>query len=490
MKADLRFGRSGLATVALCATIGGGCTWLHPVAENPPPPIAVPSQYATATGTAAEARGPWWTTLQDPALDRVMQAVFQDNLTLKQAHARLAQAQATLDGANAGFWPTVDVSASVTGSRNVFNFGGGGPGGGGTISVEQAQYNLSLGAAYELDLWGRVAATANAAELEFTASQQDLHSASMSVSAQVAEVWFQLGEQIATERLLEAQVERNETQLDLMETRFFEGLANAVDVFQQRQALAGAKAQLPPVRARRQVLQHQLAVLLGQAPGSRVPLPAGAVSDLPREVELGIPADLVTQRPDVRAAQLRVMSADHRVGAALAARFPTLRLTASTGFRSFDLGELFDNWLWNLVAGLTAPIFDGGRLAANQRLAEAQLEERVVGYAQVVLTAFREVEDALTQEQQQVLLVKELDGQLAAARTTYDEAYSRYVNGLSEYLPVLTALREVQGLERSQIAARRQLLSFRVQLHRALGGTWMQDLEPPEMFSAKDGEDS
>lgn len=482
-RTNLRF-----APAAGLLLVSAGCGLIHQAERDPKPPVSLPEAYSEDS----EARDPakrWWTAFEDPRVDALVAAALERNLGLAQAFTRLDQAQAMLDGAQAGYWPTVTAEAAVSGSRNVFNFGGGGPAGGGTISVTQAQYNLSLAASYEVDLWGRVHSLVNAAELEYAATRQDLDAVVMSVTAQTAELWFALVEQVATERLLLDQVARNETQLELMELRFGQGLANAVDVFQQRQALAASKTQLPPVRGLRRTLENSLAILLGLPPGSPLPVEMqGSLPELPALPKVGVPADLVAQRPDVRSAQMRVAAADYRVGAALAARFPTLRLTASTGFRAFDIADLFKNWLWNLVAGIAGPIFDGGRLAANQRLSEAQLQDIVLGYGQVVLLAFGEVEDALALEKSQRDFVVELEDQLDAARKTQEEAYSRYVNGLSEYLPVLTALREVQALERAQISARRQLLSNRIQLYRALGGAWMSEVERPKVRSAETGE--
>jgi multidrug efflux system outer membrane protein len=477
VKPRLRFGfwAAGLA-------LAPGCGIIHKVDRAPAPPVAVPSAFkeqgAGPSAGAAAPRGQerWWRAFGDPGLDKVMDDVLAHNLGLKQAFARLEQAEAVRDAGRAGYLPSLNAEASVGRSRSVFNFGSASPTGG-AFSVEQTQYNLSLAASYEVDLWGRVHSMARASELDFLATGEDVAAATMTLSAQVAEVWFQLAEQRASERLLSDQVARNETQLELMELRFGEGLASAVDVLQQRQALAGAKTLLPPVKAARRVLEHQLAVLLGRAPADVDEGALGAtLAPLPPLPEVGLPGELVQQRPDVQAARLRVAAADYRVGAALAERFPAIRLTASTGFRAFDLVDLFDNWLWNLVAGLTAPLLDQVRLSANQRAAEARLKDQVAGYGQVVLTAFQEVEDALVRETHQEAMIKELNLQLEAARATYEEAYSRYVNGLSEYLPVLTALRDVQALERAEIQARRQLLSYRVQLCRALGGAWMAAL--------------
>lgn len=467
-----------LATL-LATPLATGCGVIHKANRAPEPPVTLPEAFSVGSQTSV-AQTPWWSTFEASQLDELIRLALEGNLGLVQAFSRLDQAKAMLQGADAGYWPSITGEVSVSGSRNFFNPN--------VPAFTGAQYNASIAATYEVDLWGRVHSLSNAAELDYAATREDVDAAVMSLTAQVAETWFRLIEQNETEKLLLEQVKRNETQLELVELRFGQGLANAVDVFQQRQVLAASKTLLPPVRSTKEILQHTLALLIGRAPGSAVPIAPAGLPALPELPAVGLSADLLAQRPDVRSARLRVASADYRVGAALAARFPTLRLTASVGLRAFDLADILDNWLWNLVAGIAGPIFDGGRLAASQRLSEAQLRDQVAGYGQVVLNAFTEVEDALTREARHKEFIEELALQLEAARRTEHEAYARYVDGLADYLPVLTAMREVQGLERAQIAAQSQLLSFRIQLCRALGGTWMSKVERPGALSAKDGE--
>lgn len=472
--------RSKILTWAATAMIvGPGCTVLHRADREPAPAVPLPQSFSIeAAAKNEEAR--WWKSFGSSELNNTIDLALQGNLGLAQAFTRLDQAKAALDGAAGGQWPTISGEVSTSRSRTFFNPM--------LPAFTSAQHNVSIAATYEVDLWGRVHSLKNAAELDYVATNYDVQAAVMSLSAQVAQTWFQLVDKVATEALLVKQVERNETQLELMELRFGQGLANAVDVFQQRQALAASKTQLPPIRGAKVALQNALNVLLGRMPGTELPKLGAGLPQLSGLPGLGVPADLVGQRPDVKSAQMRVASADYRVGAALAARFPTLRLTASAGLRAFDIADLLDDWLWNLVAGIAGPIFDGGRLAANQRLAQAQLQDRVTGYAQVVLQAFSEVEDALAGEAHQALFIEALTAQLNIARRTEEEAYIRYVNGLSEYLPVLTALREVQVLERTQIQSQTQLLSYRIQLCRALGGTWMSEVSAPVVAAAQAGE--
>ncbi|MEQ8276098.1 MAG: efflux transporter outer membrane subunit [Deltaproteobacteria bacterium] len=473
------------AVLAMTATLSG-CAWLHPVDHERPAPVIVPEQFSGGTATSSVAEGRWWSAFGDDALDDLEKRAFSHNLDLRRAFLRLERAMAVSDGANAAWWPTLDASGNISHSQRAFPTGRNPDGSPIFGIVEQNSGQLQLAAGYELDVFGRIKSQTSAADFDVLASRYDVDAMAMSISAQVAEAWYQLVEQRAVLQLIDAQVEANDTYLELTEARFGEGLATALDVLQQRQQVAGAKAQRPLVQARIQTLENQLAVLLG-APPKQVEL-AGqdAFPELPPLPGIGVPAELVRRRPDVRAAEARVVAADYRVGAAIAARFPALRLDGSLGLQIFSIATFFDGIIRSLTASLLAPIFDGGRRAADVDAAEATLEDAVTAYGQTVLVAFQEVEDALAREKRQREYLVEIDRQADAAKKTLDEALNRYLAGLTEYLQVLTALRQFQQVEQQQLSAQRQLISYRIQLCRSLGGSWMRELERPELLSAAD----
>jgi multidrug efflux system outer membrane protein len=285
-----------------------------------------------------------------------------------------------------------------------------------------------------------------------------------------------LAEQLALMEMMEAQVAVSRQYTDLVRMRFKQGLAGALDVRQQEQQLIELESQRPQVESALAVLKTQLAVLQGLPPQAAVTLPTGVLSEPPPLPAIGVPADLLNRRPDLRAARARVVASDFRVGVALADRFPSLRLSASTGFQDKSPAELFTSWIWSVVANLVAPIFDGGRRKAEVARTRAVLEDNVLGYGQVLLTALKEVEDALAQEGFQRQQVAALDDLLGRARLTLDEARTRYVNGLVDYLPVLNALQSVQAVERRRISAGQRLVALRVDLYRALGASWTAEL--------------
>ncbi len=459
---------------AIALTVGA-CT-VHAVREDPTPTVALPDGYSTAPSGGPRVDR-WWESFGDPELTRVVGLVLNQNLDLRRAWARLKMMEAVAKMSGAASLPQVDASAGMgvtyqrTPSMQRFYYKDD------TQTIET--YSLSVGVAYEVDLWGKVRATQRAAALDRDVSRLDAEAMAVTLAAQTAETWFTWAEARAQRALLETQIELNETTEELLEMRLQRGLSTLVAVYQQRQQRAAIEAQVPLVEARAATAAHQLAVLAGRPPAEVVATPPEALPTLPPIPDVGVPLALLERRPDVRAARARLVAADYRVAVAIADRYPALRLSGKAGFNATDIADFFDSWLFNLLGNLVAPLFDGGRRAAEVERTRAALEDAAHGYSKAILTALKEVEDALTLEEHQRAYLTRLDHQLALSRTTLDEARVRYLNGLSDYLPVLTALAGVQKLEVTQLTARRQLLSYRVQLYRALGGAWTRNLTPP-----------
>ncbi len=266
--------------------------------------------------------------------------------------------------------------------------------------------------------------------------------------------------------------------MSLIELRFINAMVSALDVFQQQQVLENVMAEIPLAEKQEQLFTHELAVLLGRLPMNP---PAILQTELPVVAAVpktGLPADLLANRPDIRAAGLRLQSSDWQVAAARANRLPSLSLPAPATPGKGDLDVLFNNWLLSLAGNLTAPIIDGKRRATEVEKRLAVTDERLWAYRQTVLTAIKEVEDALVSESQQRIHIKALEQVQQTAQRGLDEAIERYRNGLSDYLPVLTQLTTLQRLERDLINKRRTVLIDRIDLHRALGGAWFSGLKP------------
>ena len=416
---------------------------------------------------------PWWESVGSPELSRLINTALSDSFTLKEAWARLQQARSLAIQAGAARYPDLSATGSVEYSRRRSETVSGG-------SEGDGNYALGLVSNYELDLWGRIRSQREAALLNVNATEADLQTASITVAAEVADRWVRIVSQRLQKQLLEKQLTNNLTFLDLIELRFRKSMVSALDVYQQKQVVENVRARIPLVEAETQLLMHELAVLLGRPPRANLGLKQTELPLIGRLPPLGLPADLLSNRPDVRAAGMRLKSAEWQVAAARANRLPALRLTAGAQYGRSDLDLLFDTWLLSLAANLTAPIFDGGRRAAEVDLARAQADEDLWVYRQAVLTGVKEVEDSLESETRQREHISGLESVMAAARKGLEEAIQRYRRGLSDYLPVLTQLIAVQDLERDLIRQQETLIRYRIGLHRALGGGWIGNTDPPE----------
>lgn len=449
-----------------------GCSVVHSVQRDPDSLIEAPNGFSSQGG---ERQGPdlWWESFASSELSALQEQAFADNLDLLLAWARLSEAKAASGAVTAGYIPNVEAQGTINGSRNQLNFGDQ------PFIVEQSQTDLQLTMSYEVDLWGRIYGLAASAETQIKASASDVATMYISVSAEVAATWISAVAQKAITDLLDRQLKTNQTLLELTEFRFRQGLGTALDVLQQRQQLASLTSQRPPAVAQLRGFERQLSILVGKPPGA-VQIETEALPIMPAMPAVGVPSEVLLQRPDVRAAQLRVMSSDYAVGSAIAARFPRLNLTGSIGFRGFNpTSTLFSDWVGSLAAGLIMPLTDQVRLEAEEAQARAQLKQSIVNYGSIVLRALSEVEDALDRQGQQALFIESLKKQVDASKAAFEEATRRYQNGLSDYLPVLTNLQAYQSAELSLLSAQEQHLNLRVALHRALGGSWMADFSAP-----------
>jgi NodT family efflux transporter outer membrane factor (OMF) lipoprotein len=430
----------------------------------------LPQSYSLFTGQA-DLSQPWWRSFAAPELAILINAAFANNFSLKEAWARLMQTKALAKKAGAAFFPEIAAEADALSGRQRSSDRV-------DPTIGFQDFSLGLVSSYELDLWGRIRSEQEAAAAQVNASQEDLYAARMTLSAEVAQRWINIISQELQKRLLEKQLETNRIFLELIELRFRKSMVSALDVYQQRQVVESIEAEIPLVEAQKKLFEHQLALLMGKPPAAPLPI---AVKKLPQPNALpaaGLPADLLANRPDIRSAGALLKAADWQVAAARANRLPAISLRAGATYGEGDLDILFDNWLLRLAASLSAPLFDGGRRTAELQRSQAAADENLWTYRRTVLTAFKEVEDALVSETKQRAHIDALKKVYATASKGLEEAISRYRNGLSDYLPVLTQLITVQNLERDLIRQETVLLLYRVALHRALGGAWMRNYDP------------
>ena len=447
---------------------------------TPVQPVAIPEQFVGDhhEGLVVDR---WWTTFNDDGLTSLINNVISNNFSLRQSWARLQQAQAFAIQAGADRIPQGNVEFSAARNRAQEQ---GSEASGAKSTRTVSDYMIATVLSYEVDLWRRIASQQESATLNQAAARQDVEAAALALAGQAASLWFTWKEQAALKALLLRQVAASKKQLALIELRFGLGQASALDVYQQGEQVAATLAQLPPVLSLQSTTEYQLQILQGVVPGGEDNLngsPRSAV--LPALPALGVPMALLQHRPDVHAAWLRLQAADRDVASAVADRFPRLSLSLSYGFRADAIGDLVDRETANIVGNLLSPWLDGGRRRAEVTRRKAVALERLEVFQNTLLGALGDVESALVREKHQKILVDRLSVQKRMGQRTLDEAQSRYLHGLNDYLSVLNALVSLQRVERLLLSADAQLFRNRVDLHRALGGgAWTTQLVDPSSY--------
>jgi len=442
--------------------LSAGCAVHGPLSVEPP--VTVPASFKGESAPGAPVER-WWEAFGDKDLNRIMEEAFAGNPDLAAAYERFEQSRAVYRSAVAAGRPSLDLQGEWSREDTPSFFG----------NNTGDSYILSAAARYELDLWQKLKSRTRAAVLDMEALGEEVKTLYISLSAQIADLYYLAAEQRAQLRLAEQSVRAYADVLSLVEQRYRAGLTPAADVYRARQALAGAKARKVLFEVSLRVTEHALAVAVGRYPEGGT---AGGVIELPETPQAfpaGLPSEVLSRRPDVRAALLRLKASDARVAAAIAERFPSFNLLGSYGTSSlvFSTGDIVGNF-WKLIIGLSQPLLDGGRRRAEVERSRAVFRENLALYRKAVLRAFQEVEDALVRNRTSEERIKQLQEQTEAAEAAFRLSRQRYVQGLSSYLQVLDAQTLLYETESQLLTARRQLISDRITLARAVGGRWME----------------
>lgn len=449
-----------------------GCSLFRPEVT---PSHNMPSAYSGLSEEASSPIGKWWERFDDEDLNSLMKEAFQNNLDIEQAYERILQSQAILRTANSSLGPFVDIEGSGSRTRQSGFFSGSSD----TVfgSVTFNTYSLSAAARYELDLWGKFRSNSRAARYDVKTSEEDLKALLISISAQLSDLYYLAVEQRAQIDLSGRTIASFEDTLQRVERRYRSGLVPAIDLYQSRQNLASAKAQRPIYESNLAVTLNAISVLTGRFPGDGI---GGSINELPEPFvfDLGLPSQLLKRRPDIESALMSLKASDERVSAAIADRFPSFNLTGSYGGSSDELKSVLDspNIFWNIIMQIAQPVIDSGRRRAEVSRTEAVFREKLAAYHMTVLNSFREVEDALARGNASEERIRMLEKTVSASDSSLRLALDRYMYGLTDYLPVLTEQLRNVTVSSNLLAAKRQLISDRIQLARALGGEWADDI--------------
>ncbi len=442
----------------------------------------------------------WWTSFGDPVLNRLIDSTLTSNLDLVEAVARVAEVRATYRIERSALFPSVNATANGSFNDQPANSGfgaqfsaltGGGqdgeggepgdetpevPSGPDRISFES--YSAGFNLSYELDFWGRVRNSSRATLSDYFASEAELQAAKLAVIGQAIQTYFEV---VDLRRRIAFNLETIDVlteRVDRTQERYDRGLVSSFELYATLQDYRNTQASLPLLERQLADAEGRLAVIIGEYAGHIEHILGDEL--VPRltddSVPSGLPANLLNQRPDVRAAAERLEAARYRIGARKAEQFPTISPTGTLGLQSSALKDLFDinQWYVNLAASITAPIFQGGRLKANVDAAEARYIQMAAAYTRTVLVAYQEAESALAAMQEERQRFAFLTGQRSEAESAVNLQASRYESGVGEYLDYLDALRTFYNVETNLAAAARDLALARLGVHRALGGGWTE----------------
>lgn len=433
------------------------------------PAVDAPAAYKEAQGwKTAEPqdrapRGRWWEIYGDAQLNELVQQVELSNQNIRVAAAQYRQALALLGVARAGYFPSVSGGVSASRGRAASDSG----------SAVGNTARISLSAAWEADVWGRIGRVVESTQASAAASAADLQAALLSAQATLVQSYLQLRVVDAQRRLLERTAAAYERSLQITRNRYEAGVAGRIDVAEADTQLKSTQAQAIDLGVQRSQLEHAIALLVGKAPADFKLEPSNALPATP-DIPVGVPSELLERRPDIAAAERRAAAANAQIGVAQAAYFPALTLGASAGFQNSSFANLIalPNRFWSLGPALAATLFDGGARAAQKEQAVAAFDADVAAYRQTVLAGFQEVEDNLSALR---ILAQEAEVQAQAAKSATESvtlADNQYTAGTVSYLNVVSAQATALGADRNtlDIAGRRLVAS--ASLLKALGGDW------------------
>lgn len=459
-----------LASVCLAVVIGG-CAAVGPNYQRPA--FDAPAQWSESRSQAAPAalgQAAWWKSFADPLLDRLIDQAIGANLDLEQARARIVQARSELVVAGAARLPAVNAGGAINRSDPSNNLASTARSGPSTV------YQAGFDASWEIDVFGRVRRSVEAAQARFDASVEDLHAAVLTLLGDVARNYIDLRANQAQLAITRRNAQAQQETADVTRERYRLGLTSYLDVAQAQAQSAATAANIPGIEAAIKQSIHRLGILLGREPNV-LKAELTAPRPLPKiegAIATGLPAELLARRPDLRRAERRLAAASADIGVATAGLYPKFDLTLGLGLQASSAAKFaqMSSRYWSMVPGVSLPLFDAGKARATIEGRRAAYDESLANYRAAFLSALEDVENALAayyaeQARQQVLA--------EAVRASEDAvalANERYRRGLTSFLDVLTSENALFGAQRSLSQSDANVLTDLIALYKALGGGW------------------
>jgi NodT family efflux transporter outer membrane factor (OMF) lipoprotein len=449
-----------------------GCTGVGP--DYKTPETATPSAWTSAMGAGVSAAQPnadvlerWWTVFNDPVLTDLIERAHAENLDVKQAEARVREARAQRGMTKAGLLPTVGANASASRTRSSEEAGSG---------ATSDFYSTGFDASWELDVFGGKRRSLEAATASFQATVESLRDVQISLLAEVALNYVDVRSYQELVSITESNVTTRVETYDITRWRCEAGLTTQLDVDQARLSLEQVRAQVPTLRTSLQQAKHRLAVLVGQPPNALNDLlvEPRPVPETKQEVATGVPADLLRRRPDVRNAERLLAAQTAEIGVAKAAMYPSFSIAGSIGLESLEYANLYSASA-RTAQGLAKSVwtlFGGGSIRQNIKLQTAKQEEALSYYEATVLTALKDVEDALVAYANEQIREKSLAEALKAGQSAFELARDQYASGLVNFQTVLDTQQSLLSAQDQLAASQAKVTSNLISLYKGLGGGW------------------
>lgn len=447
------------------------CT--HPVGPNHHlPEIALPDRWSV-TGVADKSLSQqWWRLFDDPELNRLEALTLTANQDLIAAMIRVDQAQADFKTSRADLFPSSSVGGSTDRSQSSANF----TQLPGFTPPEVAQYRLKSTLSYEFDLWGKVRRSVESAQATLAATAYARDAVMLRLTGEVAQQYFNLRTFDAEKSLLQKTISLRNESLVIAKTKQAGGLTHESDVTRAISSLASAEADVVDIQRRRELALHTLAELCGQSANALIISAESSLSTRVPEVPINSPASLLRQRPDIAESERTLAARSAEIGVAVGKKYPSVKLSGNLNLESLSLTNLLSpsSRSFNIGPELSLPIFNGGANRTRVLKTQAKHAEALASYRGVILTAVKEVEDAMTNLRSYRSLVETQQKNAGAAARTTELSLERYSKGIVNYLEVVDSQREELLAKRSQVQAQGNRLQAAVQLMKALGGGWGQ----------------
>jgi len=472
----------GAAGAGLMLSLAG-CAAVGPVYQRPE--LAVPAAWNEAQPAGFDTRptvlASWWTEFDDPLLDTLVERAVRSNLDLRLAEARIRESRALRAVTAADAWPRLDTSGSYTRSRSSENAFSSGTGDSSSFGANGARdlFRAGFDASWEIDVFGGVRRSVEAADANVQASVEERRNALVTLLGDVAKNYIDLRGFQRRLAVARSNLRAQQETLELTRVRFEAGLSSDFEVAQSEGQVNTTAAQIPALESALKQSAHRLDVLLGQQPGAlwaevgnEAPIPA-----LPPQAQVGMPAELLRRRPDIRRAERLLAAATAQVGAATADLYPRFSLSGAFGFQSISAGDLLSGGsrFWSIGPTILWPVFDAGRIRAGIAVRSAQQEQALTLYERTVLTAFEDVENSLVNYIKEQTRYRSLTDAVAANRRAVQLANELYTRGLIDFLNVLESQRSLYASESELAQSETAMASNLVALYKALGGGWETD---------------